>query len=405
LAHHADNPRSGAAQCAPAAQLPEGGPTAIALAGAAEAALEQARRSVGLLETLLDELADGVLALDRRGRVIHWSSSLAALTGVPAVEALGRTGRELVGELSERVVAADRRTVTGCLQLPGGRELPVRLAAVTSHGAGGVVVGWVCAVTDLRGCWAERAEEQRASALADLGRGLAAALHQVRNPLGAAAGFAELLERDLEGSSAARLAVKVRESLQEIDRRIGEVLTYARPRPLDVTTFDARELLVAVVEQVRARFPSGPVPVLEAQGAVQVRADRNQLGQALENLLANACEAAGTRGEVRLLLQRAPATRQPGDGDVRMLIRNTGDPLAPERLAEIFEPFCTGKCGGTGLGLPLARRIIDAHGGRISALSAGGWTTFVVTLPSDVVAGEEETDEEHACGAGRSEAA
>ncbi len=411
MADHAGNPSSGAARGAPGEQAAPAGLAGVATDAtvdapvASDAALEQARRSVGMLEALLEELADGVLALDRRGRVIHWSASLAALTGVSAAEALGRAGRDLLGELNDRVAAADQRTLTGCLRLPGGREVPVRLATVRSHGAGGVVVGSVCAVTDLRGCWAERAEEQRATALAELGRGLAATLHQVRNPLGAAAGFSELLERDLEGSAAARLAGKVRDSLEEVDRRIGEVLTYARPRPLDVTTFNARDLLVAVIEQVRARFPHGPAPALAAQGTVLVRADRNQLGQALENLLANACEAAGADGQVRLLLQRGSSRRQTGDGDVRLLIRNTGEPLAPERLAEIFEPFRTGKSGGTGLGLPLARRIIQAHGGRISALSAGGLTTFVVTLPGDVVAGEEDPDEERAWGAGRPAAA
>jgi len=234
---------------------------------------------------------------------------------------------------------------------------------------------------------------------------LAATLHQVRNPLGAAAGFAELLERDLEGSAAARLLGKVRDSLAEIDRRIGDVLAYARPRPLDVTGFRARDLLAAVVEQVRARFPSGPTMVLEAEEPVQVRADRNQLGQALENLLVNACEAAGAAGEVRLLLQRAPAGPGAHPEDVRILIRNTGDQLAPERLQEIFEPFRTGKSSGTGLGLPLARRIIRDHGGRITALSAGGWTTFVVMLPGDVVAGQEVANEDDACGGNRHEAA
>jgi signal transduction histidine kinase len=356
-------------------------------AGADDGALEQARRSVALLESLLDALADGVLALDRRGRVIHWSRSLAALTSIPATEALGRSGGELIGELADRVIAEPRGASNGCLQLPNGRELPVRVVAVRSRGAGGVVVGWVCAVTDLRGRWAERAEVQRETALAELGRGLA-----------------ELLERDLEGTDAVRLAGKIRDSLEEVDRRIGEVLTFARPRPLDVAAFSARDLVAAVIEQVRARFPNGPAIALEAPEPVELRADRNQLGQALENLLANACEAAGPRGDVRLLLQRVPAGPEPGAGDVRVLIRNTGEQLPPERLQEIFEPFRSGKSGGTGLGLPLARRIVRDHGGRITALSAGGWTTFVVTLPGDVVTDEEASDGDCAGGGIRHEA-
>ncbi len=377
---------------------PEPGVEVIPPAGAAGGALEQARGSVSLLETLLDSLADGVFALDRRGRVIHWSGSLARLTGIGCAQALGRPGGELVGDLADRVIARERSAATGCLRLPDGGDLPVRVLAARASGPGGVLVGWVCAVTDLRGQWAAQAEAQRAEALAELGRGLAAALHQVRNPLGAAAGFAELLQRDLTGTPAARLMSRLRASLEEVDRRVGAVLAYARPRPLEVQEFDLSGLLAEVADQVRARFPAGPAIACEAPRPVGVRADRNQLRQALENLMVNACEAAGPAGQARVLLQGAGGVRDAAGRGVRVLVRNTGAPLAPERLREIFEPFRTAKSGGTGLGLALARRIAAAHGGRITALSAGGWTTFVLALPGDAVAGRERDHEEDADG-------
>jgi signal transduction histidine kinase len=167
-----------------------------------------------------------------------------------------------------------------------------------------------------------------------------------------------------------------------VDRRIGEVLAYARPRPLEITEFELGGLLAGVIEQVRARFPQGPDPVLAPCPGIRLRADAGQLGQAVENLLVNAAEAAGPEGQVRLLVQAGKER-----SGLRLLVRNTGPQLKPERIKEIFEPFRTDKSRGTGLGLPLARRIIGDHGGRISALSAGGWTTFVVALPADVPAG------------------
>ena len=116
-------------------------------------------------------------------------------------------------------------------------------------------------------------------------------------------------------------------------------------------------------------------------------ADQGQLRQALENLLVNAAEAAGAQGRVRLLVQ---TQRPPGAPDsLRLLIKNTGAALSQERLSALFQPFVSGRAGGTGLGLPLARRIIEAHGGEIGALSAGGWTTFVVTLPLETAIAAE----------------
>jgi len=361
---------------------------ALAMEGlSASSALEGARRSITLLERVLEALSHGVFALDSRGRIIHWSPGCARLTGVTKPEAIGSDAARHLGRLGERAQQMAEGRVSGNLSTAEG-ERPVRIDIVPAAGTGGVHLGKVCAIRDQRGETEASAEKERDAALVELGRGVAWAVHQIRNPLGAAAGFAELLSREVEASSSRPLLEKVRESLSEVDRRVGEILSYARPRPLEVAEMDLTHLIDHVIGNLSARFPHGPAIDREMHSAVLVKADWAQLQQALENLIVNAAEAAGRRGRVRILLQPAPGIS--ADCTVRLLIRNTGGEVTPEILGTLFEPFRTRKSGGTGLGLPLAKRIIEGHGGGIEALSAGGWTTFVVTLPREAVVEAED---------------
>ncbi len=361
-------------------------------------ALDQARRGVKLLESLLEALADGVVALDRRGRVIYWSRGMERLTGIAAAQAVGRSASLSIGPVGDRLMQDDTPALTDYLELPSGERVPARLERRPSHGPGGTVSGWVCAVTDVRRRWAARTECERASALAELGRSVASAVHQLRNPLGAASGFAELLEREIEHEESAQLLGKLRASLAEVDRRIGEVLTWSGPRRLDVRELDLTALVERIAEQVRARFPDGPRIELSAHPLGAVWGDEGQLRQAIENLVVNAAEAADAQGCVQVMTRCIDRSRGADADSVRIVVRNTGPQVAPERLQAIFEPFRSSKRGGTGLGLPLARRIVREHGGGISALSAGGWTSFVVTLPRDVLTRQESMDEETASG-------
>ncbi len=330
------------------------------------------------LETLLQAMCEGVLALDRHRRVLYWSPSCERLTGRAAATAIGRKAAEVLGPLAARLEEVEEGTTEGFLQTAEER-IPVRLRVVRVPGPSGISFGSVCAVTDLRATWQEHAARERESALAELGQGVAWAVHQIRNPLGAAAGFAELLERDLPDGDEGQLLAKIRECLAEVHRRVGDILSYARPGALAISETDLCSLLDSAVETVRARFTPGPKWGLDLPPAARVLADALALREAIENLLVNAAEASGAAGTVTLMLQ----SRTVAGGGYRLLIRNTGGDLAPEKLDSLFEPFVSTKTGGSGLGLPLARRTVRAHGGDIQALSAGGSTTFVVTLPDE----------------------
>ena len=120
----------------------------------------------------------------------------------------------------------------------------------------------------------------------------------------------------------------------------------------------------------------------------ELLADSHQLRQLFSNLLANAFEALGGEGHVDIRMY-ALAAEQPPDGtgepeapQVVVEIRDNGPGIAPDDLERIFSPFFTTKPQGTGLGLAIVRKVVDAHDGRIDAVSAPGrGATFRVTLP------------------------
>jgi len=363
------------------------------LAGRSREASGEDAPSIVLLETLLESLADGVFAFDRNGRIIYWSPSLERLTGRDAASAMDQPASRVLGKITSKIADSGNQTISGLITT-GPESLPVRITVVQALGAGGVRLGKVCAVTDMRGEWNARAVNIQSQALANLGKSVSWAVHQIRNPLGASLGFTDLLARDLANSKSAPLLNKVREGLREIDHRIGEILSYARPKPMLFEENDLAAMIRQVVETIDARFPDHQNIEVSSPLKLSLVCDCRQLVHALENLIVNAIEAAGQDGRVQVVLQ---STGLPGEetrmcltgnhpATVRLLIRNSKSTTDPDLIANMFEPFASSKTGGTGLGLPLAKRIVQMHLGDIEAVSAGGWTTFVLTLPREITA-------------------
>jgi signal transduction histidine kinase len=229
----------------------------------------------------------------------------------------------------------------------------------------------------------------RSERLATVGKIAAQITHEVRNPLSSIGLNAEMLEEELGGLQGPPAQIEearglARSIVKEVDRLAEiteEYLRFARlPRPkLE------REDLGAIASSLLSFMK----PELEARGItvdaqlpprLPVEADEHQLRQALLNLLRNAAEAmtAGGRLEVSAHVL-GPDER----GALELVIADTGQGIAPEHLAKIFDPFFSTKEGGTGLGLALTQQIIVEHGGSIAVSSeVGRGTRFVIRLPS-----------------------
>jgi len=217
---------------------------------------------------------------------------------------------------------------------------------------------------------------RRAERLKTLGEMAAGMAHEVKNPLAAIRSSAQILTERVSGKEAQFAQIIVSE-VDRLNRVVNEFLDYARPAPLkrELVLFSALldsclELLAPVIKQagvaVKRAYP---------ENERKVNADTNQLRQVFLNLVLNAVQAMRAGGEVALEI------RQEG-GSTRVSVRDRGSGIPTDKLRQVFEPFYTTKPGGTGLGLPIAQRIVSEHGGRLVIESRPGeGTTATVILP------------------------
>jgi two-component system sensor histidine kinase HydH len=215
-----------------------------------------------------------------------------------------------------------------------------------------------------------RLEQQRR--LGALGEMSAVLAHEIRNPLASLKGHAQLLAEHLsEGSPDRRKASLVVTEAERLEALTGDLLDFARSSPVDLQPADPAVLLASCAEEVqRGGF------VIRAEGAPRVwRLDTNLMRQALTNVLRNARQASpeGTRPE---------ATVGRSDGSLILTVRDFGSGIAPGDEKRIFSPFYTTRTTGTGLGLAVALRVVELHGGTITAGNhPDGGAVFRIAIP------------------------
>jgi signal transduction histidine kinase len=223
-----------------------------------------------------------------------------------------------------------------------------------------------------------RTQMSRAEHLATLGEMATGLAHEIRNPLAGIAGVIEIIGRDLPSTSPARAVVKdVRQEIARINHIVTDLLQTARPHPPKVRKSDLNVTVEHAVMLGRQQALAKGVEInLHKDASLpEVEHDSDQIHQVLLNLLLNALQAIDRQGKVEVTLAHR------GSNAV-VEVTDNGRGIAPENLPNIFRPFYTTKGEGTGLGLSLARRIIEDHQGRIDVTSAvGKGTTFAVVLP------------------------
>jgi PAS domain S-box-containing protein len=220
--------------------------------------------------------------------------------------------------------------------------------------------------------------------LAAMSTMLASVAHELNNPLTSIVLQAELLREDLKDSPLAEPAAEITEAAARCERLVRQFLTLARQHPPERTAVALNTLVAETAELMAYPFRVDNVTVhLHLDDQVPpIWGDPHQLQQVLINLLTNAQQALraapGPR-EVTLTTQYDPAQHR-----IALTMTDTGPGIAPALHARIFEPFFTTKPSGvgTGLGLPLCKGIVEAHGGTLSMTSAvGSGATFRITLP------------------------
>ncbi|MFZ1050334.1 MAG: ATP-binding protein [Candidatus Sulfotelmatobacter sp.] len=223
-----------------------------------------------------------------------------------------------------------------------------------------------------------RTQMSRAEHLATLGEMATGLAHEIRNPLAGIAGVVEIVGRDLPSTSPARAVIKdVRLEIAQINRIVTDLLETARPHPPQIRLSNLNTTVEHAVMLARQQVLSKPIKIElhKAPDLPEVEHDSDQIHQVLLNLLLNAVQAVTGAGTVNVEIGSQ-------DGFASVAVSDTGRGISSEHLSNIFRPFYTTKGNGTGLGLSLARRIVEEHHGRIEVNSVvAKGSKFTVLLP------------------------
>ena len=287
-------------------------------------------------------------------------SVLLVLVERPLEELMDTIARIRRGDLSARVAFARRRDDIGQL----GRQFNEMVEQLERNRE---------EIEELH-----RRDMGRAEHLATLGELAAGLAHEIRNPLAGIAGVVDVMSKELPAESASRAVLAdVQNEILHIQNILNDLLSYARPRP---PTFHPADLNVTIEQAVmlaRQQVRTHPVKVLftSNHSLPLVAHDPALIQQVVLNLVLNGIQALPGEGTVDITVGR--------EGDRALInVKDNGKGISADALPKIFRPFFTTRREGTGLGLSLAKGIVQSHGGSIEASSTPGQgTEFRIHLP------------------------
>ncbi len=344
----------------------------------------------GLLETIFHAIQEGIIVLDGAGRITYLNRAVAKLLGIAAEEATGEPIRKYLRGIDwEGVMRLDEQEWTRLvhreieINYPEHRFLVfyvVPLGVVNTGESGAVVI--LRDVTHDREHEAQTLESERLQALMLLSAGMA---HEIGNPLNSLNIHLQLIGRELDALPAAErenlrgLLDVAQKEVARLDRIVTQFLRAVRPTPPQLEPASVRAVLADTLDFLQHEIRDRDVLVeVDSEDALpEIALDRNQIRQAFFNLIRNAIQAMTNGGLLKIQLRSH-------DRYVAIAFKDTGPGIAPERLANMFEPYSTTKAEGSGLGLMIVQRIVRDHGGQLEVRSepqAG--TTFTIFLPRE----------------------
>jgi signal transduction histidine kinase len=237
-------------------------------------------------------------------------------------------------------------------------------------------------------------EQLRTEKQASLDELTATFAHEIRNPIAAAKSLVQQMGEDPTSHENVEYAKVALDELARVERSVSHLLKYAKEEDYKFENVNLAWVLDGALTQMRSKLEANSVAVSRAYlSGPTVRADADKLRQVFSNIIDNAIDAMeSTTGERRLEF----AIQNNGAGMAAVRIRDNGCGIPDDKIAKIFNPFYTSKANGTGLGLGVAKKVIDSHRGTIEVQSkVGQGTEFVLAIPlSDSVRDGDEAQVE-----------
>jgi len=341
-------------------------------------------------ENILASIASGVLVVDMDGVVTTFNREASKILRIPQTAIVGKNIDELpqlsalAGYLKQALDSGRQFQLQELrMAIDKDREVVLTVSVSILREQTPRSNGAIAVFQDITATRALEEKVKQTEKLAVLGEMAAVMAHEIRNPLNAIAGFAQLLQakKDVEPKVAQFVEIIVQEAFR-IDAIISDILDFAHRKKLSLAEVRIEEIIRKITQNgYLARDDQEVVlKVNLAPDLPAIKGDAVRLERALVNLVNNAREAVERKGEV--IIEAAPE-KQGGRDGVRISVSDNGQGIPPEMMEKIFQPFFTTKSRGTGLGLAIIQRIVEEHQGRISVKSRPGvGTAFSIFLPA-----------------------
>ena len=346
---------------------------------------------------ILGNIRSGVLSIDNAGHLLYMNPAAERILGLSRERWDGKDVIAELARISPEFLAALRTTGNQGTRLVGaevtvyanGRAFPVGITTTSLHTDGdegsAAVTAIFSDISDRKRIEELRLRTERLEAVAALSASLA---HEIKNPLASIRSSVEQLSGSKRASKDEQLLgnLIVRES-DRLSRLLSEFLDFSRVHVTRSALVDLRKVAEGAIGMVHAHPDCSSKAQLTVSGEASIHGDEDLLHRIVTNLVLNAVQAGGNGTHVDVAISELPETSLPKgvnvERPVEIRISDNGPGIPDDIQVRIFEPFVTGRAGGSGLGLSIVQRAVEAHLGVVLVDTAKGrGTTFTILLPS-----------------------
>ncbi len=339
-----------------------------------------------LAETLLEAIPPGIVAIDEEA-VIRWFNPTAeSILGISAADVLGKpveSAGSRIGSALREALESDRPLAVERWVAPKTRRsISVETRRLVHQRDS---LGAVAVIQDLtpEEALRQKAElTERAAFWTDLAASMS---HEVRNPLVAIKTFAQLLPERFDDPDFRRdFNEIVVQEIERLDQIIMQINNFAHPPELNLRSIDLRDPMKRAVDLARARFTENgfSVETTLPNDLPKIIGDETALVEAFAHLVANAAEASSGQPKPQITLSAKLLREGKHTRGVLVTVHDNGKGISADLKDKVFSPFCTTKARGMGLGLPIVKRTVFDHNGRVDIDSNPHGTTVNVMLPA-----------------------
>lgn len=358
-------------------------------------------------EYILESMSNGLLVVDLKGNIITFNRAASIILEMPQKTTIGRL-YESVFKKYPIFLSAINKAHKKHLHLENeeinlSEELPqfIRLRSAPLLGADSQELGTEIIFTDetqLRKLQSQIKNSEKMATIGELAAGIA---HEIRNPLGAMKGFAEILQKKLiQQPEAKEMVADIASEIEILNKIVTNFLVFAKPTSLDTQEVDLIEAIQGVLPLVENEAKQKEIEIIFLKHKnIFLRLDVEQFRRALLNLALNAIQASPRNETITIATERFSRPEllvfmadhgfrglNPVETEgywAALWVLDQGHGILPENLKKLFTPFFTTKTEGFGLGLSITQKIVESLGGSIAAINRPeGGAMFLMILPS-----------------------